>query len=240
MDIGYDNETGLMAVVNYLRDEPEFNKKALKLREMTFKQFLKTKKNLKEAQKLGFSNLDILQEKITWDVLRTSFNMDELMEFGVDFDIASQIGLRPRYYGGDAGLEILRNMGASDEMLKKTITNLNLLRVTNWSPVTTKKAGFSFSDLTSMGNIAASMTNWTIKQIVFSYKPSGQEWIAAGFELPSVHFDATHYQQFVEPEVAPLREKPTTKSNQMEHNKNEIPSDYILKFEETKLDRLVL
>jgi len=240
MDIGYDNETGLVAVVNYLRDQPEFNKKALKLRQMTFKQFLKTGKDLKEAQKLGFSNLDIIQENVTWDVLRTSFNMDELMEFGVDFDIASQIGLRPRYYGGDAGLEILRRMGATDEMLKKTISNLNLLRATNWSPTTTKKAGFSFTELTSMGNVAGSMTNWTIKQIVFSYKPSGQEWIAAGFKVPSVHFDATHYQQFVEPQVAPLREKPVSESNQLDHNKNEIPSDYILKFEETKLDRLVL
>ena len=97
--------------------------------------------------------------------------MDELLHFGVDFDIASQIGLQPKYYGGDAGLPILRQMGATDEILKKNVTNLQKLRETNWSPATAKKAGFSFNDLVSMGNIASTLSNWNIKQIVYSYNP---------------------------------------------------------------------
>ena len=33
MDIGHDAETGLQCVVNYLRNEPDFTKKAMKIRE---------------------------------------------------------------------------------------------------------------------------------------------------------------------------------------------------------------
>ena len=237
MDIGFNNGTGLIAVINYLRNEPEFNKKALKLRGTTFKQFLKSAKTLQEATKMGFSCLDVLSEHITWDVLRSKFQMDELLHFGVDFDIASQIGLQPKYYGGDAGLPILRQMGATDEILKKNITNLQKLRETNWSPATAKKAGFSLHDLISMGNIASTLSNWNIKQIVYSYNPKGNDWVAAGYGTCLPHFDKNTYNQFVAPH---LKNTEPLKGNRLEHNKKDIPEDYILKFDETKLDLLRL
>ena len=53
MDIGYDNHKGLEAVLASLRDDPNFSKKAEKLRNTTLKKTLK-RQTLKEASNAGF------------------------------------------------------------------------------------------------------------------------------------------------------------------------------------------
>ena len=53
MDIGFDNDIGLKAIVDHLRNDPEFNKKAMKYRKMTLTKFLRSNKTLKDTHKYG-------------------------------------------------------------------------------------------------------------------------------------------------------------------------------------------
>lgn len=241
MDIGYSSERGIQAVINYLgNNDPSYLKKALKLRGKSFKSVVKSKTSLTEAIKEGFCSLDILKECITWDELRSSYNMSDLLEFGVTFDIASQIGLKPKYYGGDAGLPILNQMGATYEDLEKNVCNLFKLRETQWTPTATKKAGFTFEKLCNMGDICATMHNWTIKDIVVAYRPNGTEWLQAGFNAPSLRWEQTHFTTYVQPLITPLLEQPKVQNIEKEAVKKDIPKDYILQFDESKLNNIQL
>lgn len=238
MDIGHDAERGLQCVVNYLRKEPDFTKKAMKIRKMTFKHFLKNNSSLADANKYGFANLDLLNEGITWDILRSKFDMEDILQFGVDFNIAVQIGLKPEYFGGDAGLHILQKMGATNENIKGIIHNLRDLGNTGWSPSTAKSAGFEIDDLLKMGNVSSEMKGkWTVKQLVLAYRPDSTEWIKLGFKTLQDGWDEQQYQTFVQPLVKTVENTEKNYTNyHLDAKENKTHSDYILKIDENKLD----
>ena len=236
MDIGHNNEKGLQAIINYLRHEPDFNKKAEKIRGMTFKSFMKNN-SLEEADKFGFSYLDLLSERVTWDELRSKFGMEEIINFGVNFNVATQIGLQPKFYGGDAGFKILQNMGATSNDFKNIIMNLNDIKLTQWSPVTARKAGFEFEDLLNLGNVSEELKNaWDIKQIVFAYRPNDTQWVAAGFKNNTDNWEEKQYDQFVKTQVENVTM--TRQNIKVDYKKKSEPDDYILKIDENKLNHV--
>lgn len=238
MDIGYDSERGLQCIVNFLRNEPDFTKKAMKIRKMTFKHYIKNNTSLVDANKYGFTNLDLLNERITWDTLRSKFAMEDILQFGVNFDIAIQIGLRPSYFGGDAGLSILKQMGATNESIKTVVHNLRDIKNTAWSPATVKDAGFEINDLLQLGNVANEMKGvWTIKQLVLAYRPDANEWVKLGFKHFKEGWDEQQYNTFVKPitkDVQNTEQDFTTYHLDVKENKTH--KDYILKIEQNKLD----
>jgi hypothetical protein len=239
MDIGFDNEQGLEAVVNYLRNEPEFTKKALKLRKMTFKDFIRSRKTLNEANKYGFCSLDLLNENVSWDTLRTKYSMTDIIQFGVNFQVATKIGLLPKYFGGDAGLEVLRKMSATDEDIKSVIKNLLDIKETAWSPVTVAKAGFTFQELCALGNVAQDMqnTSWDIKQIVLAFHPNQEDWTKAGFSAATEGWDKKQLEQFVFPSLQSTPNVAETGAGKaMDLKKEAVGDDYILHIDESKIN----
>ncbi len=235
MDIGYDNHTGLEAVLAVLRNEPNFSKKAEKLRNTTLTKFIK-RQSLKDAVKSGFCALDLMTEGITWDTLRSKFSMDEILEFGVDFNIATNIGLKPKYYGGDAGLEVLRKMKATDPEIKERIQSLQDIKDAVWSAETVKSAGFTFGELCNLGKISVffeGIAGWSIKDIVLAYNPTGDEWVHAGFH-DNCKWDKQQFDQFVAPKTKTVGiEIYQYKKQEPKHES--VPNDYILQFDQNKL-----
>ena len=163
--------------------------------------------------------------------------MEEIINFGVDFNIATQIGLKPKFYGGDVGFKILQNMGATSDAFKNIITNLNDMKLTKWSPITAKKAGFEFEDIINLGNVSEELKNtWDIKQIVFAYRPSDKQWVAAGFKNNTNEWEEKQYNQFVKTEVETV--KMTRENIKVDYKKKSEPDDYILKIDENKLNHV--
>ena len=243
MDIGFDNDIGLKAIVDHLRNDPEFNKKAMKYRKMTMTKFLRSNKTLKDAHKYGFCSLDLLNENISWDTLRSKFPMQEITSFGVDFKTAVHMGLVPQFFGGDKGLEVLRTMDASNDDIKGVIHNLTDLRDTAWSPQTVAKAGFTFDEICELGNIAREMnpknnSTWTIKQIVLAFKPDEKQWIAGGFAGDTEGWEQKQLDQFVSPHLTTNAVKEVSNEEQavLDRKKETVASDYILKIDQSRLD----
>ena len=236
MDIGYDNHKGLEAVLASLRDDPNFSKKAEKLRNTTLKKTLK-RQTLKEASNAGFCSLDLMTERITWDELRSKFSMDEIIDFGVDFSVAKAIGLEPKYYGGDAGLAVLKKMNATSDQIKESIESLQHLKDASWSVETAKEAGFTFEELCALGKVSAyfdGTPGWSIKEIVLAYNPTGDEWVRAGFNEKG-SWDQQQFQQFVEPKTNKVAIDAYQYKKQ-EPKESNVPNDYILQFDENKLN----
>lgn len=236
MDIGYDNHKGLEAVLAMLRDDPNFSKKAEKLRNTTLKKTLR-RQSLKDASLSGFCALDLMTERITWDELRSKFSMEEIINFGVDFDVAKAIGLKPKYYGGDAGLAVLNKMNATNEQIKESIQSLQDLKEAGWSVETVKNAGFTFEELCALGKVSAyfdGTPGWSIKEIVLAYNPTGDEWVRAGFNEKGA-WDQQQFQQFVEPKTNKVSIDAYQYKKQ-EPKEMTVPNDYILKFDENKLN----
>lgn len=240
MDIGYDNHTGLEAVLAVLRNEPNFSKKAEKLRNTTLTKFIK-RQTLKDALKSGFCALDLMTEGITWDTLRSKFSMDEILEFGVDFHIATNIGLKPKYYGGDAGLPILRKMEATDVEIKERIQSLQDIKDAVWSAETVKSAGFTFDELCELGKVSSyfdGCPGWSIKEIVLAFNPTGDQWMRAGFnekQGASSSWDAQQHNQFIKPKLNTVNIQAYQYKKQ-EPKESSVPNDYILQFDQNKLD----
>jgi len=235
MDIGYDNYTGLESVLSVLRNEPDFSKKAEKLRNTTLKKFIK-RQSLKDAVKAGFCALDLLTEGITWDTLRSKFSMDEILEFGVDFNIATNIGLKPKYYGGNDGLAILRKMNASDDDIRERIQSLQDIKDAVWSAETVKSAGFTFDELCKLGKVSTyfeGSPGWSVKEIVLAYNPTGDQWMRAGYNEKS-KCNMQQYKQFIEPKINTMNIQ-AYQYKKEEPKETSVPNDYIIQFDQNKL-----
>ncbi|MAU13956.1 MAG: hypothetical protein CMH46_00265 [Muricauda sp.] len=234
MDIGYDRKTGISSMVEYLRETDQMGM-ATKIRGMTFKKFIKNN-NVESAINYGFSPLDCLAENITWGTLRRAFSVDSIMKFGMTFDIATKIGLEPSHFGGDEGFDIIKRMKATDQELHDFINTIHKLKQTKWSPAIAKEAGFSFEQLIEMGgnvNTFQSMDQWTIKQMVLEFQPSGEQWLQAGFDAKCTEdgkWEEEHYRKFIATETANVLPPEVE-----EANKKLVSKDYILKFDANKI-----
>lgn len=238
MDIGYNNHVGLESVIASLRDDPNFTSKAEKLRKTTLKKTLR-RYTLKDAAAQAFCALDLVTEQISWDELRSKFSMDEIIDFGVDFQIARSIGLKPKYWGGNKGLEVLQRMNATKDDIKESITSLQDIRDANWGADTVKEAGFTMDDLIELGNVQKFMKDapgWSIKEIVLAFNPTGDEWVNAGFQQKG-EWDDKQFNQFVQPKTNKVEIQPY-QYKKKETNELSAPKDYILQFDENKLNRV--
>ena len=237
MDIGYNSNVGLECVIASLRDEPDFLKKSEKLRNTTLRKVLK-KQTLKDASNSAFNALDLVAEGITWDELRSKHSMQDIIDFGTTFAIAKSIGLKCKYYGGDNGLHILKQMNATDDQIKESVTSLQDIKEAQWSADTVKQAGFQIEDLIHLGNVKSELSQqkgWSIKEIVLAFNPTGDEWVQAGYKNEE-NCDAAQYKTFVQPKTATMDVDYQYKKK--ETKKVSAPADYIITFDENKLNRV--
>jgi hypothetical protein len=234
MDIGYDRKTGIATMIEYLRETDQMGS-ATKIRSMTFKKFIKSN-NIEHAVNYGFSPLDCVAENISWATLRRAFSVDSIMKFGMTFDTATKIGLEPNHFGGDEGFDVIKRMKATDKELHDFIDTVQKLKQTKWSPAVTKEAGFSFKQIVEMGgnvNTFQSMDQWTIKNMVLEFQPSGEEWLQAGFDSNCTEdgaWEEEHYRKFVASETVSVLPEAV-----QEANKKLVSKDYILKFDANKI-----
>lgn len=205
LDLGVDKATGLAAMVQYARKNKSqgFERYLQKVRGTTFKQFVNMNEPLSNAANYGFAPLDCVRERIAWTLMRKKYSVRDLVQWGMNFDVAAKIGLKPSHLGGDKGFDILQEMGATEEQIKTFLFNFEAIKSSKFSPTVLKQAGFTFSELVEHGCNASNMKQlegFNIKTIVLAFKPSAEEWLAANFTDKGIHnkgWDDTLYRRFV-------------------------------------------
>ena len=234
MDIGYDKHVGISTMIEYLRETNQMQY-AEKIRSTTLKKYIKNN-TLESAMDMGFTALDCLAENISWEELRRKFSVESILKFGMTFDIATKIGLQPEHFGGDEGYTIIQKMNATADEIHEFVDHISKLKKTNWSPAIAKEAGFTFESVIDIGGNARtleSMKLWTIKNMVYEFQPTPQEWIKAEFTSDCTKdeaWDSKQYRQFVAKETANLSPE------DIEETKlKPLSKDYILKFDANKI-----
>ena len=234
MDIGYDKHVGVSTMIEYLRETKQMNS-AEKIRKTTLKKFIKSN-SLEDAINYGFTPLDCLAENISWETLRRSFSVESILKFGMTFDIAVKIGLKPENFGGDEGFPVIEKMKATNDELHDFLDHVSKLKKTGWSPAIAKEAGFTFDKLVEIGGSAKTfqaMKQWTIKNLVLEFQPSGVQWLKAGFDEKCTEdgaWDSTQYRQFIAKETAQVLPEDIS-----ETKNKQVSRDYILKFDSNKI-----
>lgn len=212
VDYGIDKALGLSAMVEYARSQKgqSFERYLTKVRGMSFKQYISSNDFLSNASNYGFSPIDCVRERVSWTALRKRFNVKDLVQFGMTFDIATKIGLQPQHLGGDKGYAVLEQMGATTEQVKEFLFNFDALKTSQLSPETLKKIGFSFQDLLDSKCDASNMqqlNNFDIKSMVLAFEPTAEEWVQAKFTdeyIEKYKWDASLYRRFIAPQTSKL------------------------------------
>lgn len=212
LDYGLDKATGLAAMVQYARSNGDqgFERYLQRVRGMTFKQFVASSDSLANASNYGFAPIDCVRERIAWTVLRKKYAVRDLVQWGMNFETATKIGLKPMHLGGDKGFEVLQEMGATEEQIKAFLFNFEAIKSSKFSPDTLKKAGFSFLELVENGCNAGNMkqlNSFGIKAIVLAFKPSAQEWLKANFTdkgIKNKNWDESLYRRFIAAQTCKL------------------------------------
>tara|TARA_B100000519_G_scaffold162284_1_gene144971 strand:+ start:1227 stop:2024 length:798 start_codon:yes stop_codon:yes gene_type:complete len=213
LDYGISKPIGLAAMVQYARSQSDqnFERYLQKVRGTSFKSFVQHNNNLSSASNYGFAPVDCVRERIPWTTLRKRFTVKDLMQWGMTFETAVKIGLKPAHLGGDKGLEVLRDMEATDEQIKEFLFNFEALKSSKLSPAKLKEAGFSFADLVERGCSARnlrSMEGFDIKALVLAFEPTAEEWVSAGFTDAAVKeggWDTSLYRRFVASQTCRLK-----------------------------------
>tara|TARA_A100001015_G_scaffold288001_1_gene358393 strand:+ start:1737 stop:2591 length:855 start_codon:yes stop_codon:yes gene_type:complete len=208
VDLGFSKNIGLDTIIEHARNQTsqDFQKYLTKIRETTLIALVKKGKELNVINEMGFIPLDCLRESISWEVFRKKYTMKEILEWGMDFDTAVKMGLKPSQLGGNEGFTVVQSMHATNDELRNFICNLNYVRHSQWSPDILANIGFTFQELIDLGCNSKSMkelNQFTIKNIVLAWNPTAQEWINAGFgekdvKLIEKHgWDMSAYRQFI-------------------------------------------
>lgn len=205
LDFGLNKATGLAAMVEYARSNGEqgFERYLQRVRGMTFKQFVNSNDSLANASNYGFAPIDCVRERVNWTVLRKKYAVRDLVQWGMNFETAAKIGLKPMHLGGDQGFEVLQEMGATEDQIKAFLFNFDAIKSSKFSPQTLKKAGFSFLELVENGCNAGNMkqlNDFGIKAIVLAFKPTAEEWVKADFTdkgIKNKKWDESLYRRFV-------------------------------------------
>ena len=205
LDYGNDKMVGLAAMVDYARKQngQGYERYLQKVRGMSFKQFVNSSESLENACNYGFAPIDAVRERISWTSLRKKYTVAELMNWGMTFNTAVKIGLKPSQIGGSKGFQVLQEMGATAEELKEFLYNFESIKSSSLGPMQLQKAGFSFADLLERGCSAKNMRQmegFDIKSIVLAFQPSAEEWLQAQFTdnvINKAGWDGSLYRRFV-------------------------------------------
>ena len=215
LDYGTDKSIGLAAMVEYARKQngQAYERYLQKVRGMTFKQFLSSGETLDNASNYGFAPIDTIRERISWTTLRKKYSVSELVNWGMTFETAVKVGLKPSQIGGAKGFAVLQEMGATEEQLKEFLYNFESLKTSALTPLHLKKAGFSFRDLLASGCSAKNMRQlegFDIKSIVLAFGPSAREWLEANFTdevVKKAGWDGTLYRRFIASQTCGLADE---------------------------------
>ncbi len=204
IDTGLDKSLGLHTIIEHLRNTK--GQKALqlldKIRKIKLKDFMRTH-TLQEASTHGFVPIDCLAENINWKQLRGRYSVKEILNWGMTFDVALQMGLEPKHIGGNDGLKVLLEIGATSDDIKGFLTTFHDITEAKWEPQICKEAGFTFMEIVAMGGNSKTMhrnqeNNWNIKTLVLAFDPDAKEWLAAGFDDKCTQlWNSTNYRNFV-------------------------------------------
>jgi len=233
IDTGLDKTIGLHSIVEHLRNNKgqDALKLLQKIRKDTFKNFMRNH-TLKEAATFGFLPIDCVAENISWKQLRGYYAVKDILDWGMTFHIAIQMGLEPSNIGGNDGLSVLKEMGAEEHDMKTFLNTYHHIVQAKWSPETCKEAGFTFNDLINMGANAISIhknsdNDWNIKTMVLAFDPTGPEWIEAGFDDKCIAlWNSNNYRNFIATKTSLMIPK-TVKHNLEGQNKDN-ENNYIL------------
>ena len=217
LDYGTDKTIGLAAMVEFARRQKgqTYERYLQKVRGMTFKNFLSSGESLENASNYGFAPIDAVRERISWTTLRKKYSVADLMNWGMTFDTAVKVGLKPSQIGGQKGFAVLKEMGATEEQLKEFLYNFDAIRSSGLTPSNLNDAGFSFQDLLDSGCSAKNMRlleGFDIKSIVLAFKPTAEQWVKASFTDDIVRragWDETLYRRFVASQTSNLSEEET-------------------------------
>lgn len=212
LDYGTDKSIGLAAMVEFARKRngQSYERFLQKVRGMTFKQFLSSGESLENASNYGFAPIDAIRERINWTQLRKKYSVADLVRWGMNFETAVKVGLKPSQIGGSKGFKVLQEMGATEAHLKEFLYNFDALKTSGLGPAHLKEAGFSFQDLIASGCSAKNMRQlegFDIKSIVLAFAPSAREWLEAGFSDETVKkagWDGSLYRRFIASQTCKL------------------------------------
>lgn len=214
LDYGTNKTVGLAAMVEYARKQggQSYERYLQKVRGMTFKQFISGGEGLENASNYGFAPIDAVRERISWTTLRKKFSVSDLVQWGMSFETAVKVGLKPSQIGGGKGFSVLQEMGATDEQLKAFLYNFDAIKTSSLTPSHLKEAGFSFQDLLTSGCSAKNMRQlegFDIKSIVLAFQPSAKQWLEADFTdevVKKAGWDGSLYRRFVSSQTCSLRD----------------------------------
>lgn len=215
LDYGTDKSIGLSAMVEYARKQngQSYERYLQKVRGMSFKQFLSSGESLENASNYGFAPIDAIRERVNWTALRKKYSVADLVNWGMTFETAVKVGLKPSQIGGAKGFLVLKEMGATEEQLKEFLYNFDALKTSGLSPSHLKEAGFSFQDLIQSGCSAKNMRQlegFDIKSIVLAFEPSPREWLEANFTdevVKKAGWDGSLYRRFIASQTCKLSDE---------------------------------
>ena len=214
LDYGTNKTVGLAAMVEYARTQggQSYERYLQKVRGMTFKQFVNSGEGLENASNYGFAPIDAVRERISWTTLRKKFSVSDLVQWGMSFETAVKVGLKPSQIGGGKGFSVLKNMNATEEQLKAFLYNFDAIKTSSLTPSHLKEAGFSFQDLLTSGCSAKNMRQlegFDIKSLVLAFKPTAKQWLEADFTdevVKKAGWDGSLYRRFVSSQTCSLRD----------------------------------
>ena len=215
LDYGTNKSIGLSAMVEFARKQKGqgYERYLQKVRGMTFKQFLSSAEALENASNYGFAPIDAIRERVSWTTLRKKYSVADLVNWGMSFETAVKVGLKPSQIGGAKGFEVLQEMGATEEQLKEFLYNFESLKTSALTPAHLKKAGFSFKDLLTSGCSAKNMRQlegFDIKSIVLAFEPTAREWLEASFTdevVKKAGWDGSLYRRFIASQTCSLSDE---------------------------------
>lgn len=217
LDYGTDKTIGLAAMVEFARRQKSqtYERYLQKVRGMTFKQFLSNGESLENASNYGFAPIDAVRERISWTMLRKRYSVADLMNWGMTFETAVKVGLKPSQIGGQKGFAVLKEMGATEEQLKEFLYNFDAIKSSGLTPSNLKDAGFSFEELLESGCSAKNMRlleGFDIKSIVLAFQPTAEQWVKARFTddiVKRAGWDSSLYRRFIASQTCNLSEEET-------------------------------
>ena len=163
--------------------------------------------NIQALNDRGFTTKDLLIAKppLSWEEVRKYMTIDDLLQWGMTFNTAMDLGITCDHMCGSAGVAILQQMKATVPQLLSIVNNVEDLKATGWTAVDVVNLGINFDELLSLGCNVKNFKKplgWTIKNLVFAYsnKITGQQWLDAGFtdnQALACEYDMGNYRSFV-------------------------------------------
>ena len=150
---------------------------------VTLKQHIQKGTPIEDLKKLGFVAEDLINEQVQWNTLVQKYKPSDILNFGVTWNIAVRIGVRPAGLKMFSWAQMRHVLCVTAHDLLRIDVNINDLAELNISPVHLVDMGFDWPAMEACGASVETLKalNMSISDIKTYWKPSVSQFERAGF-----------------------------------------------------------